>query len=132
MSVPLVHSRWSWSPPTVLASVPSRATLLAVARRRQHALVRQWRQQGRALLTRLEQTLDAASISAEEAQAEQIRSTAPLGILLQPHTGLGQARRSTRTTDSPETLHAQLHARYARVGRQIEGAAAAAASDQMK
>jgi hypothetical protein len=49
-------------------------------------------------------------VSAEEAQAEQIRTTAPLGLLLQPHAELGPTRRSPRTTRTPEEQHAQLHA----------------------
>lgn len=56
-----------------------------------------------------------ANISAEELQAEQVRTTAPLG-LLQSQTGLGQSRRSPRTHGSPEEQHAQLQARFLQVG----------------
>lgn len=115
---------WSWSPPTLLASVPSRTTLLADARRRQAVLVRQWSHKGQAMLIDLERTLLGADISAAEVQAELVRTTAPLGHLIHPRTGLGPRRRSPRSRESSE----ELQARLVHVGQQAAAVAAAAAA----
>jgi hypothetical protein len=123
-----INRSWTWSDPTVV-TISSRATLLAAAKRRQAILVEEWARTRQEMLTHLEQALTAAHIPDNEQQAEQVRASAPLGHLLQPHTGLGQSRRSPRTVLSSEEQHAQLHARLVRVGQQLEQAASVSPSN---
>jgi hypothetical protein len=67
------------------------------------------------MLALIDQIMADASVPADELEAEQIRTTAPLGQLLHSSTGLGQSRRSPRNPQSPE----ELHARYLSVGRRL-------------
>jgi len=48
------------------------------------------------MLVRIEQILAETNIPAEELEAEQIRTIAPLGELIQASTGLSQSKRSPR------------------------------------
>ena len=113
---------WSWSEPVVL-SVLSYAARLAAAKRRQAQLVREWLRDREVMLARISHILTETNTPADELEAERIRTTAPLGELLQASTGLGQSRRSPRTQHSPE----ELHARYLSVGRKLQLAASSSA-----
>lgn len=104
--------QWSWSQPAVLASISSRASLMAAARQRQATLMREWEASKPQRLASAERILaEAPPAPAAEQQAERVLATATLGQLLQPHSGLGQQRRSPRAGQSVEEQHAQLHAR---------------------
>lgn len=121
----LQTSRWNWSDPVVI-SIPSRATQLRAARRRQAALVRAWARERAQTLPRIEQLLAESEAHApdSERQAEQIRTTAPLGQLLHPAAGLGRSLRSPHIQVSPE----ELHARYLLVGQANASQRAASAA----
>jgi hypothetical protein len=108
---------WTWTPPALLVpSIPSaRGIALRRARARQAAVECEWRATHDAERARVDRLLaDAPLASAAEQQAEESRHRTPLGRLLQPHTGLGQQRRSPRTLLPIEEQHAQLHARLIR------------------
>jgi hypothetical protein len=79
---------WSWSEPAVV-SILSHATRLAAAKERQARLVRKWCRDREETLARVDQILAETDVPADELLAEQIRTTAPLGKLLQASTGLG-------------------------------------------